>query len=283
MDPTQIINQLLAAAGIPAGTLPQAIDLSLWNILRSIFVLVIAFLLARWARNFLARTFKRINLEPRVASILLPLTYYGIILLGIIWVIGGMGLALIALVVVGGLALQDLVKNFASGMLILATRPFHPGDWIMVEDKEGIVNEIGWRGTFIDSFDGRRVIVPNSNIVTNVVTNNSIKPQLRSTLRFSVPMNSEFARVEALMLEALRDVQGISTEPAPRVLLDSLSGDAMNLMVWIWILDPVNQFRVVLSNAQRAIKEHLQANDIVLNPASTVVKSMGADEKLFPK
>lgn len=281
MDPTQILNQILSAAGISATTLPEAVDLSLWNILRSIVILVGAYVLARWTRTLLDRTFKRINLEPRVAKVLLPVIFYSIIGLAVIWVLGGFGLSILILGVAAGFALQDLLKNFAAGMLILTTRPFQQGDWILVEGSEGIVAEVGWRGTFIDAFDGRRVVVPNMNIVTNVVTNNSIKPQLRSALRFSVPMKTEFARAEKAVLDALQTVKGISPDPAPRVLLDSLSGDAMNLAVWIWILDPVHQFRTVQSEAQRVIKEHLQAQDIVLNPATTVVMSKGSDEKLL--
>jgi len=281
MDPSQILNQILSALGVPASALPAALDITLMDILRSVLVLVLAYFLARFARGFFERTFKRVNLEPRVARVLLPIIYYGIIALGVVWVLGGIGLTVIVLTVVVGLALQDLIKNFASGILILATRPFHAGDWIAVSGSEGIVAEVGWRGTFIDTFDGRRVIVPNSNVVSSVVTNNSIKPQLRSTLRFSVGLNLDFARVETLIMDALGSVQGISPDPAARVLLDSLSGDAMNLVVWIWILDPMAQFRTVISSAQRAIKERLQENDIVLNPATTVVMSRGSGEKLL--
>ena len=281
MDPTQILNQILSAAGISASTLPEAVDLSFWSIARSVLVLVAAYFLARLARRFLARTFERVHLEPRVSKVLLPLVYYGILGLAVIFVLGGFGITIVVIAVVAGLALQDLIKNFASGMLLLVTRPFQPGDWIVVANHEGIVNEVGWRGTFIDTFDGKRVIVPNVNIVTDVVTNNSIKPQLRSTLRFSVPMNMDFARVEGFILEALKPVPGISADPPPRVLLDTLSGDAMNLTVWIWILDPMTQFRTVLSASQRAIKEHLQANQIVLNPATTVVMSKGSGDKIL--
>jgi small conductance mechanosensitive channel len=281
MDPTQILNQILSAAGISATTLPEAVDLSLWNILRSLVILVAAYFLARWTRTVLDRMFKRINLEPRVAKVLLPIVFYGIISLAVIWVLGGFGLSILILGVAAGFVLQDLLKNFAAGMLILTTRPFQQGDWILVQGNEGIVAEVGWRGTFIDAFDGRRIVVPNMNIVTNVVTNNSVKPQLRSALRFSVPMKTEFAGAEKAVLDALQTVKGISPDPAPRVLLDSLSGDAMNLVVWIWILDPMNQFRTVQSEAQRAIKEHLQAQDIVLNPATTVVMSKSPGEKLL--
>jgi small-conductance mechanosensitive channel len=215
MDPTQILNQILSAAGISATTLPEAVDLSLWNILRSLVILVAAYFLARWTRTVLDRMFKRINLEPRVAKVLLPIVFYGIISLAVIWVLGGFGLSILILGVAAGFVLQDLLKNFAAGMLILTTRPFQQGDWILVQGNEGIVAEVGWRGTFIDAFDGRRIVVPNMNIVTNVVTNNSVKPQLRSALRFSVPMKTEFAGAEKAVLDALQTVKGISPDPAP--------------------------------------------------------------------
>ncbi len=281
MDPTQILNQILSAAGLSASALPAAVDLSLMNIVRSLLILIGAYFLARLTRSFLERTFTRIKLEPRVAKILTPLAFYGIIGLAVVWVLGGFGLSVLVLGVAAGFALQDLIKNFAAGMMILATRPFQMGDWIVINGNEGLVAEVGWRGTFIDTFDGRRVIIPNSNVVTSVVTNNSLKPQLRSTLRFSVPLHVDFARVEGFILDALRAAPGISADPAPRVLLDSLGGDAMNIVVWIWILDPMNQFRTTLSAAQRVIKENLQTNGIELNPATTVVMSKGTNEALL--
>lgn len=281
MDPTQILNQILTAAGVPAAALTATVDLTLWDILRSLLILVGAYFLARFAQSFLARTFKRINLEPRVTQVLLPLTFYGIMGLAVVLVLGGVGLTVLILVVLAGFALQGLIKNFASGMLILATRPFQQGDWIIVNGNEGIVADVGWRGTYIDTFDGRRVILPNSDVVSGVVTNNSIKPQLRSTLNFVIDLKLDFARVENLILNALRPVKGISDSPAPSVLLDSIGGDAMKLIVWIWVLDPVNQRLLVVSNAQRAIKDALQANGITLNPATTVVMSRGSGDKIL--
>jgi small conductance mechanosensitive channel len=273
MDPTQIITQMLSAAGISASALPEAIDLSLWNITRSAIILIATYFLARFVRGLLTRTLTKIQLDPRVETLLIQGSFYGIISLGVVWVLGGFGLSILVLGVVAGFALQDLIKNFAAGILIMATHPFQRGDLIVLNGDEGIVNEVGWRGTLIDRFDGRRVIVPNLNVVTSVVTNNSIKPQLRNELNFNVDLQLEFAQVENLILNALRPVQGISDNPSPTVLLDNISGNAMNVLVWIWVLDPVNQQRRVVSNARRAIKECLESNNISLNPATAVVMS----------
>jgi small conductance mechanosensitive channel len=277
MDLSQILNQILSAAGVSVGTVPETMNLTPWAILRAVIILAAVYWLARLVRGFLARTVGRLNLEPRVETLIRQISFYGILSLGVIWVLGGFGLSVIVLGIVGGLTLKDLIQNFAAGMLILGTRPFHPGDWIVVSGNEGVVAEVGWRGTMLDTFDGRRVIVPNSSVVNSVIINNSLQPQLRSTLRFSLNANLDFASVESLILDALREMEGIAVEPAPRVLLDSFSGDAMNLLVWLWILDPVNQQRAVASNAQRAVKAHLQAHGISLNPAVVVAPSRAAD------
>lgn len=273
MDPTQIITQILSAAGISAGALPAAIDLSLGNILRSIIILVATYLLARFARGVITRALAKIELDPRVETLLIQGAFYGIISLGFIWVLGGFGLSILVIGVVAGFALQDLIKNFAAGILIMATHPFQRNDWIVLNGDEGIVTEVGWRGTLIDTFEGRRVIVPNSSVVTSVVTNNSVKPQLRNDITFNVGLNLDFAQIEKLVLDALKPVQGISDNPGPTVLLDGMSGDAMNVLVWIWVLEPVKQQRRVVASARRAIKEGLQANQVSLNPATTVVMS----------
>ena len=79
--------------------------------------------------------------------------------------LGGVTLTLLLFVVVAGVAATDILKNLASGLQILSTRPFGVGDWIVVNAFEGTVVSVGWRGTALDTFDGRRVILPNAQIV----------------------------------------------------------------------------------------------------------------------
>lgn len=277
MDPSQILNQILATAGLSAGQLPGDANLSFWTIVRSLIILVVVYFAARFVRDFLTRAFKRTNLETRIATLLLQISFYGIIALGVIWVLGGFGLSVVVLGVAAGFALKDLLQNFAAGLLIIGTRPFQLGDWIVVSGIEGKVAEVGWRGTFIDAFDGRRVIVPNSNVITSIVTNNSHKTQLRNAITFSVDLHGDFARIERVILSALSGVEGISTDPAPSVLIDTMSGNAMNLLILFWVTDPVNQERRVVSAAQRAIKEALVADAIDLSPASSVVMPKNRD------
>lgn len=277
MDPTQILAQILAAAGVSGGTLPAEIDLSLGNILRAVLILILVYFLARFVRGLLQRGIVRAKLDKRVEHLVVQVVYYGIIGLGVIWILGGFGLSVVLLGVAVGFAFKDLLQNFAAGLLIMGTRPFSPGDWIVVGGAEGRVTEVGWRGTFLDTFDGRRVIIPNSSVINSVVTNNSLNAQLRSTLNIAVDMQSDFGRVEQLILAALKPIEGISENPTPIVLIEAMTGNAMNLSVQIWISEAASRQRRVVSEALRAIKEALPANDIDLNPATTV--SMARAEK----
>lgn len=270
MDPSQIFNQILAAAGVTASQLPTQMDLSPGNILRSIFILVLLYIVARITRSLVRRILHRANVERRLEALLAQIVFYSIIALGVIWVLGGFGLSVVILGIAVGFALKDLIQNFASGLLIMGTRPFQEGDWVLIGAHEGRVSEVGWRGTFLDTFDGRKVIIPNANIITSVVVNNSLQPKLQSSIHVAVDLQSDFGRVEQLILDALNPIQGISKEPAPSVLIESLTGNAMNLLVSIWIDDPVVNQKRVISESLRAIKEALPIHDIDLNPATTV-------------
>jgi small-conductance mechanosensitive channel len=77
----------------------------------------------------------------------------------------------------GGFAFKDLFQNFLAGLLILVTRPFRVGDQIRYKDYEGTVEDIQARATYINTYDGRRVIIPTGELYTNSVTVNTAFPQ----------------------------------------------------------------------------------------------------------
>lgn len=262
MDLSEILRQIFAATGVSTAQLPADVDFSLGNVLRSIFILVLVYLLARFLRGVLQRGLRRAKFDARVEQLVVQVTYYGIITLGIIWILGGFGLSVVILGVAVGFAFKDLIQNFAAGLLIMATRPFSLGDWIVVGTSEGRVAQIGWRGTFLDTFDGRRVIIPNANIITNVVTNNSLGAQLRSEIKLTLDVKSDVAEVERQVLRALENIDGISKNPPPRVLMESLTTGALNILVQFWILDAVNQQPRVVSEAVRAVREILHPLDV---------------------
>jgi len=269
MDPSTIIAQLLSGTGVSVSQLPSQVDFSLGNILRALIILILMYFVARIFQRILRRALRHWKLEPSAERVILQVAFYLVIGLGVIWALGGFGLSVVLLGIAVGFALKDLIENFAAGLLLLGTRPFQPGDWIEVNNIEGVVEEVGWRGTFVDTFDGRRVILPNSMLVKNVVTNNSRKPELRSTMHLTVDLSSDFTEVESLILNALKGIEGIAQDPPPTVLIDSMTGSAMNLLLWIWITEPLQRRRRTISAALNAVKEALVSNEIQMNPTAT--------------
>lgn len=274
MDPATIISQILVSMGLGAGQVSQDLDFSPGALFRAVLILVISFLVARIVRKLSYQALTRTDIDVRLREVIPQFAYYGILTLGILWALGGFGLSVLVLSVAVGFALKDLIQNFAAGMLVMGTRPFHKGDWINVNGSEGIVYEVGWRGTMIDAFDGRRIIVPNSAIISSKVTNSSVRPQLRCILNVSLDAKSDFAAVERTILEAVKRVDGISDKPAPVVFLESLSTQAMNLSVWIWVTDPVQSLKGVQSAAIRSIKEAFERNRAAVDTSASAILSI---------
>ena len=158
-------------------------------------VVVLAFVMgARIARKFAVRTARHYNRTEHPGQIVGRLLQ---------WIIFGTGL-LVALSVVapsfqlkdlvstlgiGGLAVgfafRDVFQNFLAGLILLVTQPFHIGDQIKVKDFEGTVDEIETRATIIRTYDGRRVVIPNSTLFTEALSVNTTfdtsDPSTRST------------------------------------------------------------------------------------------------------
>lgn len=167
------------------------------NILLGIIIFFVGWKLAKIARKFIHKIFMAPKYNQTVNSFIGELVYYGIIFMTVItalgtWgvpqssfiaVVGGLGLAV-------GLALQNNMSNFASGMLILIFKPFRVGDWVQVSDEKviaGTVIRIELFYTVILSKTHRSIYVPNSKMTSHAVINSSIRPLCR--LRFDVSIS----------------------------------------------------------------------------------------------
>jgi small-conductance mechanosensitive channel/CRP-like cAMP-binding protein len=121
-----------------------------------------------------------------------------------------------------GLALQDLLSNFISGLALQIERPFKSGDWVKFGEQEGAILEVNWRSTKIETLHSDIVIVPNNVITKSSLINMSVpttlhRRRLTIGLRYEAPPN----RAKASILKAVRSVEGVLDDPEPFVLLRS--------------------------------------------------------------
>src|SRR5262249_21401722 len=173
-----LLNNLLQVFQYPLLKLGGS-NLTLAELFKFVCILVLVFLSERVVRKYLVRQFlQRTHLEPSLQYAVGKIAGYIFILLGFYVALKLVGIDLSSLAVVAGaigvglgFGLQNVISNFVSGLIILAERPIAIGDRVELGQIAGQVTKISLRSTIIVTNDNISVIVPNSDFVTNKVTN----------------------------------------------------------------------------------------------------------------
>jgi len=229
---------------------------------------------ARLAGRMIVRFTERRRRHRNLGKVLGRLAQGGLMLVGllvamVIAIPSFQPAQLIQLLGIGGVAFgfafRDILQNFLAGILILLTEPFRIGDQIVVAGYEGTVDDIEARATFIRTYDGRRVVIPNSTLFTESVMVNTAFEKRRLQYDVGIGYGDDIGRAGHLMLEAMGEVDSVLKDPVPEVLVVELAGSSVNLRVRWWI-NPPNRADVVTSmdRVLHAIKNKLSENGIDL-------------------
>jgi small-conductance mechanosensitive channel len=138
-----------------------------------------------------------------------------------------------------GFAFRDILQNFLAGILILLTEPFQIEDQIVFKGFEGTVENIQTRATTIKTYDGRRIVIPNSELFTNSVTVNTAFENRRLEYDIGVGYGDDIEWTKQLIMEALNSVDVVLKNPAPDVLVMELADSAVNIRARWWIQPPL--------------------------------------------
>ncbi len=196
---------------------------------------------------FLERNLTRRNLDRHAKAPLRKLTWFGIVFLAISVAFGFAGfqnflqsLATIAAAatLAIGFAMQDVLRNFVSGVFIFTDRPFRIGDWIEWQDNSGIVEDISLRVTRVRTFDNELLTVPNSDLTSNVIKNPVAKGELRLKFVFGISYDDDIEAATEIIVEEAEKHPEIMDDPAPSVRLTELADSYVGLQSRIWIADP---------------------------------------------
>ncbi|KVK98248.1 DUF3772 domain-containing protein [Burkholderia cepacia] len=218
-----------------------------------------------------------ITLFTNVGYVLLVLMTLG--LLGVRW--NNLAWIVSALSVGIGFGLQEIVKNFVSGLILLTERPVKVGDMVSIAGVEGDIRRINVRATEIQLSDRSTVIVPNSQLISQNVRNVTMgnSTQGVATLVLTFPLNTDPEQVRDLLLDAYLEHQAILEKPAPSVTFSQLTPDGITLSVTGYVASP----RIAGSTKSDLLFEiltQLRAAEITLSsPQLLVVQNMPAAEK----
>lgn len=164
-----------------------------------------------------------------------------------------------------GFAFRDILQNFLAGILILLTEPFQINDQIVFKDFEGTVENIETRATTIRTYDGRRIVIPNSELFTNSVLVNTAFENRRLEYDIGIGYGDDIDRAKQLILEAMHEIQDVLKEPAPDAIVVDLAESTVNIRARWWIQPPRKADTLDLQDkVLTGIKNKLTANGIDL-------------------
>jgi len=244
-------------------------DNSIQSLPLIVFSLVI--LLLTWGATKLATSVAQRMFRQRIPNNLLRWVAtrsvsLPVLILGIYLVLRVAGLTQLALTVLGGtgliglvigIAFQDIAENFLASILISIQKPFRIGDFIKVDQHEGIVQRVTTRGTMLLTPDGNLVQIPNSNVYKSIIENYTANPLRRVSFDLGVGYDDSASDAQRVILEKIKEHSATLNEPAPKILLDSLGASTVNLKALFWINGAKNDLLSVRSSCMRIAKQAL--------------------------
>ena len=198
----------------------------------------------KWLRKIAGRSFERTNVDAGVAQFVDSMMKFGLYALLIFMIATNFGIesssiaALIASAGVAiGLAVQGSLSNFAGGILILLLKPFAVGDYIVVtqEGIEGTVKEIQIFYTKLATVDNQRVVVPNSILTSNSLTNVTARPERQLDLKVGISYDSDLKKAKKLIEGMLYSDPNVIQDEDIKVFVDSLGDSAVMIGLRAWV------------------------------------------------
>ncbi len=218
-------------------------EVTLKMIVLSLLSLYLVFKFAHWLKTFSYHVIYARIQDLGVRDSLSIFTQYIMAVTGVLITLSVLGIDLTSLAVFAGalgvgvgLGLQDIAKNFISGILLLIERPLHNGDWVKLDEYEGTVKNIGMRAIRMETFDKQEVIIPNANAISNSFTNNThSNAVLRTVLYIGADYDSEPDSVIEILVAIMKENTDIISTPAPKAVLWEYADSSINYRVQYYI------------------------------------------------
>lgn len=145
-------------------------------------------------------------------------------------ILGGLGIISVAV----GIAAQSVLGNLFAGVLTVYREPFRAGDQVAIGDVSGTVIDVNLREIVIRTFDGKRVLIPNSVAHGGVITVQTGYERTRSTVLVGVAYETDLELAREVALAAVRGVPAVHDDPPPRALIQEAGASTVNIAVLFW-------------------------------------------------
>ncbi|NNE90414.1 MAG: mechanosensitive ion channel family protein [Verrucomicrobiales bacterium] len=235
------------------------------NIAIAAIAFVIIFLIGKFIRKLVVKGFEsrsHDNIGVVLGRIVTWLSIFaGLVIASTIVIPGIEAGDLLASLGIGGVAIgfafKDILQNLLAGILLLIREPFKIGDFIEVDGFTGVVESIETRSTIIRTTDGEQVVIPNGQIYTNPLKVKTAYELRRSEYDVGIGYADDIEVATGKILEAVKGVDGVKSDPAPEVLVVALADSTVNLRPRWWTDSRNSDVVHTKSDVVRAIKYKL--------------------------
>ncbi len=235
MPETGELNQLITNYVVPWGV----------NIVLALVIFIIGRILSKMLVRLLKKILHRTGMDDILINfissivnsalllfiIIASLDQLGVDTTSLIAILGAAGLAV-------GLALQNSLQNFASGVMLIIFRPFKAGDMVEAGGASGVVESITIFNTVMRTGDNREVIVPNGAIYNGTITNYSARTTRRIDMVFGIGYEDDIKLAKEIMQQILTSDDRILKQPEPLVAVAELADSSVNFNVRPWVNTP---------------------------------------------
>jgi small conductance mechanosensitive channel len=238
--------------------------------LKVLFALVI-FIVGKWLagiiRGAIRKGMEKKNVDPTLVGFLSGIVYYLLLIIVVIAAISKLGIQTTSFVAIlgaaglaVGLALQGSLANFASGVLIIMFRPFKVGDAVDAGGVFGIVDEIGILVTLMHTPDNKKIIVPNSQVMSGTITNFNALGTRRCDMVFGIGYGDDIDKAKKILTDIIEADERCMKDPAPQIVVSELADSSVNFHVRPWV--QAGDYWGVYFDTTEAVKKAFDAQGV---------------------
>jgi small-conductance mechanosensitive channel len=218
-------------------------DITVGNVIMAILILVIGYIVVALVVRYIRHAMKKakmakllIEFVSRLAKILLLIVIF-IIAIGLLGVDVGAGLVSISVVFgfVIGFAFQDMLGNLAAGFMIALTKPFKVGDYVDAAGHSGSIQHVGVSNTTLLSVDNKKIIIPNSKVWGDAITNYTAKKTRMIDFSVGISYSDDIGKAIKIASETIAKHSKVLSDPAPLIATDELGDSSVNIIMRPWV------------------------------------------------
>ena len=182
-----------------------------------------------------------------------------------------------------GFAFKDIFENFLAGILLLFSRPFRIGDQIIYDRYEGTVEEIQARATWLKTYDGRRILIPNSELFKNSVTVNTAFDNRRLEYDFKIAADQDVERAKQVIVDVMRRCEDVLPDPRADVIVINFDAGSVTIRARWWSRSRTSDVLLAQDRVLSAARAALVSAGVKLPASATPTVVVRADGSLVPQ